>query len=144
MQAVDDNSRLEQHTFDQNMTTLVTLVQKGDHCRASIILNEIIEHLDPCSPNIREQSQAINQVNTMLHESAMAGYAATIAAIRKTGSAATSRSNPSVSCKTCLELNKSDIAFICLDVDTSMPHIGACVPAGKFRQKKHYCQTGHC
>ena len=72
MQAVDDNSRLEQHTFHQNMTTLVTLVRKGDHHRASIILNEIIEHLDPFSPNIREQSEAINQVNTVLHKATMA------------------------------------------------------------------------
>ena len=106
-QAVDDNSRLEQHTFDHNMTTLMTLVKKGDHHRASIILNEIIEHLDPFSPNIREQSQAINQLNTMLHESAMAGHDSTDVAANETGSAATRRSNTSVSCDMCLEHNKT-------------------------------------
>ena len=101
MQAIDDNSRLEQHTFDQNMTTLMTLVTKDDHQRASIILNEIIEHLDPFSPNIREQSEAINQVNTMLHESTMAGLDPTCTEANKTGSAATSQSETSVSCKMC-------------------------------------------
>jgi len=136
MQAVDDNSRLEQHSFDQNMTTLVALVRKGDHHRASIILNEIIEHLDPFSPNIREQSEAINQLNTMLHESTMAALGPTFFEANKTGSAATSQSNPSVSCKTCPEHNKSDIAFICLYMDRSMPHIGACLPICRFKQNK--------
>ncbi len=106
MQAVDDITRLEQHTFDQNMTTLVTLVRKGDHHRASIILNEIIEHLDPFSPSIREQSEAINQLNTMLHESTMAALGLTFNDDNKAGSAATSQSDPNVSCKTCPEHNK--------------------------------------
>ncbi|KAL0028684.1 hypothetical protein WJX79_010507 [Trebouxia sp. C0005] len=74
LKAVSDYSRLEQQTFGQNMTTFVTLVEKGDHHRASVILNEIIEHLDPFSPNIIEQSETINQLNTMLHEASMAGH----------------------------------------------------------------------
>ncbi len=106
MQAVDDNSRLKKHTFDQNMTTLVTLVRKGDHHRAFIILNEIIEHLDAFSPNIREQSEAANQLNTMLHESTMAALGLTFNDDNKAGSAATTQSDPSVSCKASPEHNK--------------------------------------
>lgn len=84
------------------MTTFVTLVEKGDHHRASVILNEIIEHLDPFSPNIREQSETINQLNTMLHEASMAGHDPIFDAADKARSAATRRSKTSVSCKTCL------------------------------------------
>ena len=106
MQAVDDNSRLEQHTFHKNTKILVTLVEKGDHHRACIILNAIIEHLDPFNPNIREQSEAINQVNAMMHESSMADVDPTLAAAIKNGSVATSRSSTSISCKMCPEHKK--------------------------------------
>ncbi|KAA6425897.1 MAG: hypothetical protein FRX49_04272 [Trebouxia sp. A1-2] len=95
LKAVSDYSRLEQQTFGQNMTTFVTLVEKGDHHRASVILNEIIEHLDPFSPNIREQSETINQLNTMLHEASMAGHDPIFDAADKARSAATRRSKTS-------------------------------------------------
>ena len=97
MQAVDDNSCQEQRTFDQNMTTAVALVRKGEHHRATINLIDIIEHLDPFSPNIREQSDTINQLNAMLHESAMAGHDPILAAKNKSGSIAPNRANTSVS-----------------------------------------------
>lgn len=67
-QAVDDNSRLEQQNFVQNLDTLATLLEKGDDHTVCIILNEIIEHLDPFSPNIREQAETINEVNEILHQ----------------------------------------------------------------------------
>ncbi|DBA87715.1 TPA: hypothetical protein ACH3X1_004718 [Trebouxia sp. C0004] len=107
LKAVDDNSCWERRTFDQKMTTIVTLVRMGDHHRATINLNEVIKHLDPFSPNIREQSEAVNQLNTMLHESAVAAHDPTLAANNKSGSAATNRADTSVSCKMCLEHNES-------------------------------------
>ena len=58
------------------------------------MLNEIIEHLDLFSPDIREQCEAINQLNKMLHESAIAALDPTSAAANETGPAATSRSTP--------------------------------------------------
>ncbi|KAL0034673.1 hypothetical protein WJX77_001954 [Trebouxia sp. C0004] len=95
LKAVDDNSCWERRTFDQKMTTIVTLVRMGDHHRATINLNEVIKHLDPFSPNIREQSEAVNQLNTMLHESAVAAHDPTLAANNKSGSAATNRADTS-------------------------------------------------
>jgi len=89
------------------MTTLATLGRKGDYHSASVILNWIIEHLDPFSPTIREQSEAINQLNNQLHESSMADLDPTFAAANETGSANTSRSNTSVSCKKRAEHNQT-------------------------------------
>lgn len=122
MQAVDDNSRLEQHNFYQNMTTLVKLARQGEYHRATINLIEIIEHLDPFSPNIKEQSEAINLVNAMLHESAMAGHDPTLAAKNKTWSVAPNVATTSVSCEVSFEHNKRKmLSSAVLFMDRSIP-----------------------
>jgi len=120
----------------------MTLSRKGDHHSASIILNWIIEHLDPFSPNIREQCEATNQLNAMLHESAMAGHDPTLAAKLQSGSVTPDRANTDVSCDMCFEHNKRKTlsSAVCLWMEASLRFV--CLFA-KVICEKHWCRQAN-